>query len=78
MNPKKYNKHIPDRIYHDIMSKAFIQKHLYNDYRRLNSVRRPLLCHDHHEYMNRIALKGDDHLNECQIRDAFATLRKLK
>ena len=45
-----------------------------NEYRRLNSVRRRLL----HKYVYRIALEGEDHLNECQPRDAVANFRILK
>ena len=49
-----------------------------NENRRLNSVRRRLLRHDHQQYVNRIALEGKDYLNECQALDAFANFRKLK
>ena len=49
-----------------------------NEYRKLNSVMRRLVRHDHLEYVNRIALGGEDHLNECQPREAFANIRKLK
>ena len=48
------------------------------EYRRLNSARRRLLRHGHQEYVNRIALEGEDHLNECQPRDAFANFRTLE
>ena len=42
------------------------------EFRRLISVRRRLLRHDHQEYVNRTELEGEEHLNECQPRDAFA------